>query len=224
VHVSTQSVIFTFDDHLGTDENRPIPARHRDHYSATKAEAERLVLNAHGGALFTSAVRPHIIWGPRDTKIAPRIEALARAGQLFMVGGGRARTSLSYVDNVIDGLLLCAEVDGAGGEAFFVVDREPVETLRFISRLCESLGAPPPKGSFPYPVAFSAATMLEWIWKLTGKSDPPPISRYGVAVVGRNMIFRWEKAHRLLGYVPAVDFEEGMRRIREWKSGNTGES
>jgi len=218
VHVSTQSVVFAFDDHRGTDESHPIPARHRDAYSATKAEAERRVLDAHGGALFTTAIRPHIIWGPRDTKVLPRIEALARKGQLVLVGGGKALASLSYIDNVIDALLLCAERDAAGGEAFFVVDREPVEIRRFVTRLCESVGAPDPARSIPYPLAFATATALEWLWRLLGRDTPPPISRYGVAVLGHEMVFRWEKAHRLLGYTPAVEFEEGMRMIRDWSA------
>ncbi|MFQ5457388.1 MAG: NAD-dependent epimerase/dehydratase family protein [Myxococcota bacterium] len=224
VHVSTQSVVFAFDDHLGTDESRPIPARHRDPYSATKAEAEKMVLAAHGGDLFTTALRPHIIWGPRDTTVLPRIEALARRKQLVLVGGGQVRTSLSYVDNVIDALLLCAERDAAGGEAFFAVDREPVTISDFVSGLCEAVGAPPPSGSIPYGVAFSVATVLEWIWRLLRKQSPPPISRYGVAVMGRNTVFSREKARRLLDYTPAVGFEEGMRRIREWKGRNPGQA
>ena len=222
IHVSTQSVVFAFDDHLGTDESHPIPARHRDPYSATKAEAERRVLAAHQGALFTTAIRPHIIWGPRDTTFLPRIEALARRNQLILVDDGRQQVSLSYVDNVVDALLLGAERDGAGGEAFFVVDREPVGMRRFITSLCEATGVPGLKGSVPYGVAFAAGTMIEGIWKLLGKETPPPISRYGVAVIGRNMVFKWEKAHRLLGYSPAVDFEEGMRRIAAWRAETAG--
>jgi nucleoside-diphosphate-sugar epimerase len=224
VHVSTQSVVFAFDHHQGTDETYPIPARHRDYYSATKAEAERRVLDAHSGALFTAAVRPHLIWGPRDTTFLPRVEALARRRQLILVGGGRTRISLSYVDNVIDGLFLCAERDAAGGEAFFVVDQEPVEIGRYLSRLCEAVGAPAPAGSLPYGVAFTAATLVEWVWGMLRRRSPPPISRYGIALLGHHTVFRWEKAHRLLGYTPAVDFEEGLRRIRAWwtESGGKG--
>ena len=217
VHVSTQSVIFAFDDHLGTDESYPIPARHRDAYSATKAEAERRVLAAHRGALFTTAIRPHIIWGPRDTTFLPRIEALARRNQLILVGDGLQQVSLSYVDNVVDALLLAAERDGAGGEAFFIVDREPVGMRRFIEGLCRAMDAPGPKGAVPYGLAFAAGTLIEGIWKLLRKETPPPISRYGVAVTGRNLVFRWEKAQRLLGYTPAIDFEEGLRRIAAWR-------
>jgi len=222
VHVSTQSVVFAFDDHLGTDETYPIPARHRDHYSATKAEAERRVLAAHRGSLFTTAIRPHVIWGPRDTSVLPRIEALARRNQLILVGDGSQKVSLSYVDNVVDALLLGAERDGAGGEAFFIVDREPVEMRHFIGRLCTAVGAPPPRGTVPYGLAFAAGTVLEGIWKLIGRETPPPISRYGVAVLGKNMVFKWEKARRLLGYQPVVDFEEGMRHIAAWHAEAAG--
>ncbi|MDP3939325.1 MAG: NAD-dependent epimerase/dehydratase family protein [Deltaproteobacteria bacterium] len=220
VHVSTQSVVFAFDDHHGTDESYPIPPRHRDFYSATKAEAERRVLDAHGGALFTTAIRPHIIWGPRDTKFLPRIEALARKGQLVLVGGGRSLCSISYIDNVVDALLLGAERDAAGGEAFFIVDREPVEVRHFVGRLCEAVGAPLPTLSVPYRLAFGSAIALEWVWRLLGRQTPPPISRYGVALLSRNTVFRWEKAHRLLGYTPGVEFQEGMRRLMEWRARN----
>ncbi len=217
VHVSTQSVVFAFDDHLGTDESYPIPARHRDPYSATKAEAERRVLAAHRGTLFTTAIRPHIVWGPRDTKFLPRIEALSRRNQLILVDEGRQQVSLSYVDNVVDALLLGAERDGAGGEAFFIVDRQPVGMRRFITALCAAVDAPGPKGSVPYGLAFAASTVIEGIWRLLGKETPPPISRYGIAAMGRSLVFKWEKAHRLLGYTPAVDLDEGMRRVAAWR-------
>jgi nucleoside-diphosphate-sugar epimerase len=177
---------------------------------------------AHRGALFTTAIRPHIIWGPRDTTFLPRIEALARRNQLVLVGDGRQQVSLSYVDNVVDALLLAAERDGAGGEAFFIVDREPVEMRRFIESLCRAMGAPGPKGSVPYGLAFAAGTVIEAIWKLLRKETPPPISRYGVSVTGRNLVFKWEKARRLLGYTPAVDFEEGIRRIAAWRDETAG--
>ncbi len=216
VHVSTQSVVWAFDDHRGTDESYPIPARHKDPYSATKAEAERRVLAAHGGPLFTTAIRPHVIWGPRDPTFLPRVAAVARAGQLRLIGGGRHRLSISYVENVVDALVLCAERDAAGGEAFFIVDREPVETRVLLTRLCETVGAPPPTRSLPYGIAFAAASVLEGIWRILGRSAPPPISRYGVAVLGRETVYRWEKAERLLGYRPQVSFEEGMRRLKTW--------
>jgi nucleoside-diphosphate-sugar epimerase len=43
------------------------------HYARTKAEAERRVRTAIVSGLRTCSLRPHLIWGPGDPHIFPRI-------------------------------------------------------------------------------------------------------------------------------------------------------
>jgi 2-alkyl-3-oxoalkanoate reductase len=75
VYTSSPSVVFDGRDMAGVDESVPYPARYEAHYPRTKAEAERLVLQANGSGLATVALRPHLIWGPGDNHLVPRILA-----------------------------------------------------------------------------------------------------------------------------------------------------
>ena len=81
-------------------------------------------------ALAVTAIRPHAIWGPGDTQLVGRIVERARAGRLFVVGGGRALIDTTYVDNAADALVVAAEQltpDGPlAGRAFVVSNGEPL--------------------------------------------------------------------------------------------------
>ena len=75
---------------VGAGAAAPITQRSdRSWYSESKAEAELVALAANGGALSVTAIRPHAIWGPGDTQLVGRIVERARAGRLFVVGGGQ---------------------------------------------------------------------------------------------------------------------------------------
>ncbi len=56
------------------------------------------------GAQLTCALRPHLIWGPRDQHLIPRLIARARAGQLRRVGDGTNRVDMVYVENAAHAL------------------------------------------------------------------------------------------------------------------------
>src|SRR5262249_3271763 len=83
VYASSPSVVFGGRDMEGVNEAVPYPARYEAHYPHTKAIAERLVLAANRPDLATVALRPHLIWGPGDNQLVPRILARARAGRLL---------------------------------------------------------------------------------------------------------------------------------------------
>ena len=82
VYTSSPSVVFDGRDVEGGDESLPYPDHYEAHYPQTKAEAERLVLAANSAELATVSLRPHLIWGPGDNHLVPRIIAkgAGRAG------------------------------------------------------------------------------------------------------------------------------------------------
>ena len=59
--------------------------------------------------LATVALRPHLIWGPRDNHLIPRLVARATAGKLKRVGRGNNIISMSYVENAAHAHLLAAD-------------------------------------------------------------------------------------------------------------------
>src|SRR4051812_12851986 len=86
IYTSSPSVVFTGHDLEGVDESIPY-ARHYDAaYPATKAIAEKLVLSSNGPDLATISLRPHLIWGPGDNNILPRVIDRARAHRLVRIG------------------------------------------------------------------------------------------------------------------------------------------
>ncbi len=81
VYTSSPSVVFNGRDMENVDERVPYPGHYEAHYPKTKAIAERLVLAANGPDLATVALRPHLIWGPGDNHLVPRILRAAGRGR-----------------------------------------------------------------------------------------------------------------------------------------------
>src|SRR5262249_19059434 len=109
VYTSSPSVVFDGKDMEGVDESVPYPRRHEAHYPATKAIAERLVLAANGAALATVALRAHLIRGPGDNRLVPRILERGRAGRLRRIGREEKLIDSVYIDNAAEAHLLAAD-------------------------------------------------------------------------------------------------------------------
>src|SRR4029077_14290 len=86
----------------------------RAFYSYTKACAEQAVLAANCDTFRTSALRPHLIWGPGDTHLVPRLLLRARTGRLRRVGDGANLVDITYVENAADAHLQAADKLSSG--------------------------------------------------------------------------------------------------------------
>ena len=82
VYTSSPSVIFEEKDMENVDERVPYPSKYLAYYPATKAIAERAVLSSNGNGFKTTSLRPHLIFGPRDNHLIPRILERGRKGKL----------------------------------------------------------------------------------------------------------------------------------------------
>ena len=125
VYVSSPSVIFDGRAHEGINESTPYPAKYLAHYPHTKAIAEREVLESNGrGGVYTCSLRPHLIWGPRDTNLVPRLIERAKSGRLMRVGNGANLVDMVYVENAAEACLNALDRLGScpppgGGPPFF---------------------------------------------------------------------------------------------------------
>ena len=84
VHTSSPSVVHSGGDIMGGDESIPIASHFSAPYPETKAEAEKRVIAANDDSLKTCALRPHLIWGPGDPHILPRLAEKARGGSIAL--------------------------------------------------------------------------------------------------------------------------------------------
>jgi len=219
VHTSSPSVVFNGCDMEGVDESVPYPAHFEAHYPHTKALAEQLVLKANSPQLATVALRPHLIWGPGDNHLLPRLIARAKAGQLRRIGTQRKLVDTVFIENAAEAHLLAADALAPGaacaGKAYFTSNGEPVELWDMVNRMLAAAGLPPVTRSVPLPLAKAFAWGFETFARLTGSEQEPRLTRFVVGEMSTAHWFDISAAKRDFGYVPRVSTEEGLRRLAE---------
>ena len=228
VYTSSPSVVFDGRDEAGIDESAPYPARYLTHYPQTKAIAERAVLKAngavmaHGGTLSTVALRPHLIWGPGDNHLVPRLIERARQGKLRRVGSGKNLVDTVYIDNAADAHVQAADKleshSPVAGRAFFISNGEPLPLWDLIDRMLACAELPPVTRSVSATTAYLAGGLLELIYTLLSCRDEPPMTRFVARQLATAHWFRIEAAQRAFGYRPTVTVDEGLRRLKAWLS------
>jgi nucleoside-diphosphate-sugar epimerase len=217
VYTSSPSVVFDGRDLEGVDESVPYPSHYEAFYPQTKALAEQRVLRADGGGLATTALRPHLIWGPGDNHLVPRILARARAGRLRRIGSAPKRIDSVYIDNAADAHLLAADRLAPGspvaGRAYFISNAEPLPTWDLVNRILAAGGLPPVTRTVPYGLAYAAGWLLEMVYGLCGWRAEPPMTRFLARELATAHWFDLTAARRDLGYEPRVSIDEGLRRL-----------
>ena len=219
VYTSSPSVVFVGRDMEGVDESVPYPSRFAAHYPRTKAAAEQLVRAANDERLGTVSLRPHLIWGPGDNHLLPRLIARARAGQLRRIGDSKQLVDTTYIDNAAEAHLLAAEKLKPGavvaGRVYFISQGEPLNLWAMINRLLEAAGAPTVQRTIPRGVALALAWGFENIHILLRRSGEPRLTRFVVQELCTAHWFDISAARRDLGYRPTVSISEGLHRLRE---------
>ncbi|MGN9837807.1 NAD-dependent epimerase/dehydratase family protein [Nonomuraea sp. H19] len=216
VHVGTEAALMDGQPLVRVDETAPLRPDSRANYSASKAAAERLVLDAEG--IETVVLRPRFVWGAGDTTLLPELTAMIRSGRFAWIGGGRHLTDTTHVDNAVEGLLAAAE-KGRPGQAYFVTDGSPVVFRDFLTELLATHGVTPPRRSLPLRPALAAAAAGEAIWRRLGPAGAPPLDYMSVWLSGLECTIDISKATRELGYRPIKTREEGLAELTSWRAG-----
>ena len=223
VYTSSPSVTFDGGDQCGLDESAPYPTRWLAHYPHSKALAEQRVLAANGSVgLLTCALRPHLIWGPRDNHLVPRLIERARSGKLRRIGDGRNLIDMVYVENAAEAHLQAADALGSipnrdrspvAGKAYFISQGEPVNCWDWINQLLAMAGVPPIRKSISAAAAWKLGVRLEAVYRALGLQSEPRITRFLAAQLSTSHYFDISRARRDFGYAHRISTEEGMRRL-----------
>lgn len=220
VYTSTPSVVFNRTDIEGGNESLPYPGKFLCNYAKSKVIAEKQVLAANAVSLKTCAIRPHLIWGPDDPHLIPRLLNKGKNGELKRVGGGVNLVDISYVDNVAYAHILAEEnlatSRSAAGKAYFVSQGEPVNLWDWINELFQKVGIKPVVQDVPFKVAYSAGAMLELVHALFLKNTEPRMTRFLAEQLAKSHYFSTEAIERDLGYSPIVSTSDGMNKLVSW--------
>jgi len=221
IYTSSPSVTFDGAPQRNVDETAPYPTTWLAHYPLTKAMAEQEVLLAHqAGCLHTCSLRPHLIWGPRDRHLIPRLLDRARDGRLRRVGDGTNLVDMIFVENAaaahLDALDRLVDAEPVGGRAYFLSQGEPVNCWDWINEILALAALPPIGKAVSVATARRVGTVCEFVWRVLRRNDEPPMTRFLAAQLATDHYFNIDRARRELGYVPRVSTTEGMRRLARW--------
>ncbi|MFC1505021.1 NAD-dependent epimerase/dehydratase family protein [Thermodesulfobacteriota bacterium] len=218
VYTSTPSVVFNGKDMAGVDESVPYSKKFDAPYPQTKAQAEQEILSAASHKLKTIALRPHLIWGPEDNHLVPRI--LARAHRLKQVGDGKNLIDTIYIDNAVDAHLLAADAlenrPDIAGRVYFISNNEPMPLWEIVNRILDAGGLPPVRRSIHKSMALAVGSALEFTYKMFHISAEPQMTRFVAQELSTTHWFNIQAAQRDLGYHPQVTMEQGFDRLKQW--------
>lgn len=203
-----------------TTEDHPLaPLPEGAYYARSKRESEQLVLEAHAaGRVWATAVRPCVIYGPRDRQFVPRIARLLRTGVAPIVGRGTSTLSVVHAANVASGALLAATTDAAGGRAYNLANDFDVTVAEFFRLAGTGLGRRVRLLRLPLPVARAAMTAFKAAMAVTTGSRLSVISSASLDFLTKDNPFSSELARHELGWRPHVRHEEGVpEAFRAWR-------
>jgi nucleoside-diphosphate-sugar epimerase len=218
IHTSSPSIVHSGGDIGGMDESLPIADHFTAPYPASKAAAEKLVIAANENSLKTTALRPHLIWGPGDPHILPRLAEKASGGSLALPGPDKIIDTI-FVDNAaLAHVKALEELNGTAhcaGKAYFVTNNEPMPQGEIIRKLLSAIEIEVKIRSVPVAVAKTAGAICETVWRTFGLKSEPPVTRFSVEQLATAHWFDTSAALRDFGYTPATTIAEGLERLRQ---------
>jgi nucleoside-diphosphate-sugar epimerase len=202
--------VFGWPKELPIEESRPFAPV--GPYGRSKVRTEQMVRDS---GLPFAIVRPSITYGPRDTNgMIDKLFRLLKAGRYRVVGSGRSRVQLIYVEDLAFAIAEAALRPGLDGAEFICTYREPISILHLSTLAGEAIGRPVPSLHVPLPAALLAGVAFEALERL-GVPFPggePPVTREKLQTVTVDRAYRIDRLRSLLGWEPPTSYEEGLRR------------
>jgi 2-alkyl-3-oxoalkanoate reductase len=218
VYTSSPSVVFDGTDMEGVNESVSYPEKYLAHYPKTKAMAEQMVMVAAAEGLKTVILRPHLIWGPYDNHLVPRI--IERANRLVKVGNGRNLVDTIYIDNAADAHIRAADQLGQchhlSGRVYFISQDDPVPLWDMVNNILSAAGLFPVQRSISRNTAWMIGAALECVYKTFKIPGEPRMTRFLADELSKAHWFDISAAKRDLGYEPKISIGEGLSRLEEW--------
>ena len=214
VFTSSPSVTHADGDIEGGDESLPYAEHYNSPYPATKALAEQMIMAANCPELHTVSLRPHLIWGPGDNHLLPKLLERAKSGKLKLPGPDKLIDTV-YIDNAAKAHLLAldrlqSDPETVGGKTYFVSNDEPLPQSQIIGGLLKAAGLEVDIQSISPRIAIAAGTLLETGWKLFRLKSEPPITRWSAEHLSTAHWYDISAAKRDLGYTVEISVAEGL--------------
>jgi nucleoside-diphosphate-sugar epimerase len=211
IHCSTIGV---HGDIRNPPANEEAPYAPGDYYQESKTEGERLVLRYMAENRIPAVVfRPGGIYGPRDWRFLKLVKAIKNR-KFVMLGSGEVIYQMIYIDDLIDGIVLCGSEEQALGHVYILTGEEPTTLNQLVRLIAEVLQVAPTRLRFPVTPVYFAGFACELLCKPLGIN--PPLYRRRVDFFRKTRCFDISKAKRQLGFKPKTALRNGLTLTVEW--------
>nr|WP_320050959.1 NAD-dependent epimerase/dehydratase family protein [uncultured Desulfuromonas sp.] len=218
VYTSSPSVVFNGQSMEGVDESQPYPDHYETAYPQTKALAEQRVIAANDGSLATVSLRPHLIWGPGDNHLTPRIIEGGRSGKLRRIGKQDHLVDCIYIENAAEAHLLAGEKVAIGnrisGKCYFISQDDPRYLWDIVNAILATQNIASVTKTVPERVAYFLGAGCETLFRLLQLKQEPPMTRFLAKELSTAHWFSIEAAKNDLGYQPIFSIEEGLKQLK----------
>lgn len=186
-------------------------------YADARAEAEIAVWeHARRVALPVTVLRPGPVYGPGAQAFVVDVVERLRRRQVYLIDNGEHVAGLTYVSNLVDGIVRASRAEWAANQAYNITDGSNITWAQYFSRLAALAELPAPVQSYSRGRAMFMVGLWERTNALRGREERPPLTRLAVEMMSVDQRYPTDKARRDFGYRPEVDFAEGLRRTAEW--------
>jgi nucleoside-diphosphate-sugar epimerase len=210
VHCSTVGVQGEI-SHPPATENAPY--KPGDHYQVSKLEGEKLALHYfQQGKIDGVVVRPVGIYGPGDTRFLKLFKHIDK-GNFKMIGTGNVLYHLTYVEDLVQGIILAAETPAASGQIYTIGGDQYLPLSQLVDMIAQILGKPVSKFHIPLWPVYAAAFLCEILCRPLGIE--PPLYRRRLDFFTKDRAFDISKAKKELNYEPKVPLKEGLTRTAQ---------
>ncbi len=217
IHLSTSSVYFNFNDQLDILETAQLPKKFASFYTATKKQAEDLIINAHCAGLKTVILRPRGIFGPHDTGLVSRLMRIASKGYFPLIRNGEIVIDITYVDNLVQAIILCLKnIDTVNGEIINISNNNPLKLKHILTMLFSALQLNVRFIPVPVVLLKTIALIGQQTSMLCNYQFEPPITSYSLGLITYAQTLNITKAQKLLGYQPTISIEDGIKNYVKW--------
>ena len=214
VDISTNDV-FGIDETRVMDESNPLRPW-QEPYPDHKIKAEKILWDYHKKYnLPVTMVYPCWVYGPGDQTFVPLLADSIKKGEMLF---WRKNVIVwpTYIENLVDLLMLISEDDRAIGNGYLVHDGSSITLQEFCNEIAKTQGIKPPRLHIPYYAAYFVAILMEFAWKLLNKKTRPLLTTYAVKNLGSRFNYSIAKAEKELGWRPKIGFEEGFAKTLDW--------
>ncbi|GAB4534364.1 MAG: NAD(P)-dependent oxidoreductase [Thermodesulfovibrionia bacterium] len=196
------------DDHLPSEDGLPHPV---SNYGRSKLKGEDVVLK-YSSNIPVCILRPSVVYGPRDRQFLLFFKFINRG---FVPYWGEGHTSLIYIDDLIDAIILSIEKDEAIGSIYFVSDGMVYSNNQIIDEIALALDKRVVKVRLPRPILPLIGIFADGIGKIKGRASM--INKDKIKEIMYNdWVCDITKAKSELGFRPNIGIKEGMRWTADW--------